>query len=161
MKNVLNISIFILFTTIGFAQNKSFDKIFEKYADQDGFTTVNVSGDMIQAFSDDKDIKDLNIGNIKVLTVEDDKLNNGVNFYKEVVSKLSLKKYDKLINVEGEDTQVLIAKKKKNKGKPEFLIITGGDENTMVYIEGDLNFGNFGKVLEGLKINSSSVATSK
>ncbi|MFV0268334.1 MAG: DUF4252 domain-containing protein, partial [Draconibacterium sp.] len=73
-----------------FAQKDPVDKLFSKYANQKGFTTVNISGKLLgfasQVETGDGTTKDLLSGlkGIRVLSVEDDELNKKIDFYKEL-----------------------------------------------------------------------------
>jgi hypothetical protein len=72
------------------AQKTPVDKLFEKYANQKGFTTVNISGKLLgfasQIETGDKATTDLLSGlkGIRVLTVEDSELNKTLDFYAEL-----------------------------------------------------------------------------
>ena len=72
------------------AQKTPVDKLFEKYANQKGFTTVNISGKLLgfasQMETGDKATSDLlsGLSGIRVLSVEDEALNKTLNFYDEL-----------------------------------------------------------------------------
>ena len=73
-----------------FAQKTPVDKLFEKYANQKGFTTVNISGKLL-AFASQMDTGDeatsemlSGLSGIRVLTVEDPELNKTLDFYAEL-----------------------------------------------------------------------------
>lgn len=155
MKNFI-ISVILLIISIlsGFGQNAAIDAVFDRYALKPGFETVNISGDLLDllAYVDDdmKELEKLRIDNIKILSVEDPALNAQVNFYSEIVPRLKLNDYVRLLNIEDENEQVIILNKKNRRGLQEFILITGGNENTLIYIEGDLNLARLIKVAKAL-----------
>ena len=153
--------IVLLFNTMIYSQNPVFDKAYEKYALKDGFITVDVSSQLLNMFlPEDEQIEDIRIGNIKILSVENEALNADLNFYEEIIPKLNMDDYFKLLNVRDEDDQVVIMKKKHNRGKQEFLMVVGGTDNTMIYIEGDLNFSEVSNISEALNSENLSIISS-
>ncbi len=58
MKRLFFIICFIGFTTAIFAQNKSIDRVFDKYAGQEGFTTVYISKYMFSMFANLDEVED-------------------------------------------------------------------------------------------------------
>lgn len=159
---IFSIAMLNIISLASFCQNTAFDEAFDKYALQDGFVTVNVSSELLNMFlTAEEKIQDVKIGNIKILSVEDTKLNAGLNFYNEIIPKLELGDYQKLIHVKEEGSQVVIMKKKKSKGQQEFLLVTGGDDNVMIYIEGDLDFQEVNKISKALNSENLMFMTSK
>lgn len=53
------------------AQNHTFDKFFDRYADKDGFVTVKFSNLPAGMFSDTEKDPDLRISSLRILTVQD------------------------------------------------------------------------------------------
>ena len=93
MKKLLLILAFALPIAV-LAQNGPVDKLFNKYANQKGFTTVNISGKLLgfaaQIETGDESTQDLlsGLNGIRVLTVEDNELNKKLDFYKELEAEL-------------------------------------------------------------------------
>jgi len=137
-------------STISFSQNSVLDQVFEKYAMKDGFTTVTISSSLFNMFMDEADkVDDVKIGNIKILAVDDDRLNKGLNFYKDIVPNLKRNQYKELMHIKSSDSDVIILQSKKGNGHNEFLLVSGGEDNALIYIEGSLDFS------EGLKMSKS------
>ena len=66
MKRFVSIVGFLFLAFIANAQNSAIDKLFDKYAGKDGFTTVTISKQMFELFNrvetnskEDKDFKDV------------------------------------------------------------------------------------------------------
>jgi len=146
------------------AQNKAVDKLFERYGDREGYTTVYITKHMFSLFAnveaDDPESEDIiktfqSIDNIKVLSSK--MLEEGVNFYDELMENLPTKEYEELMVVheKGQDTKFLI--KKKDEKITELLMIVGGkDSNILVLITGDIDLNRMSRIstmlgIEGLE----------
>ncbi len=158
------IFLFVMFLPLcGFAQKSPIDKLFDKYANKEGFTTVNISGALLNfagamapdSNSTEKEIlSDLN--GIRILTVEDDELNKSLNFYQELESDGFFRNndYEALMEVTEKDEVVRFYGKSTKEGKlSEMLLIVGGDDNTLISIQGLIDPNNIGKVTGALDID--------
>lgn len=98
LKSTLTILGLFLYTSIANAQSP-FDKFYEKYATQDGYTSVNISKDLFQMFAnmggtnkstDNQHMAKLvdQLNSLKVLTCKPDSLKAGkaTIFYNEAVA---------------------------------------------------------------------------
>ena len=98
MKKLI-ILIMCLIPMFGMAQKSPVDKLFEKYANKKGFTTVNISGALL-GFASKMDNgspeSDLlsKLDGVRILSVEDDDLNKSLDFYKELDSDGFFKNHD-------------------------------------------------------------------
>lgn len=144
------------------AQKTPVDKLFEKYANQKGFTTVNISGKMLEFASQmetgDKATSDLlsGLSGIRVLSVEDEALNKTINFYEELEKDGFFKNngYEVLMEVTENDEIVRFLAKDAGNGKiSDLLLVVGGDENTLISISGVINQKDIAKVTGALDIN--------
>ena len=145
------------------AQKTAVDKLFEKYANQKGFTTVNISGKMLgfasQMETGDKATSDLlsGLSGIRVLSVEDEALNKTINFYEELEKDGFFKNngYEVLMEVTENDEIVRFLAKDAGNGKiADLLLVVGGDENTLISISGVINQKDIAKVTGALDINT-------
>ena len=140
----------ILSTT--FAQNGALDRVFNQYAGKDGFTTIEISSNLFNLFMSEEDkLDEIKIGNIKVLAVEDDRSNKSLNFYDEIIPQLNTSQYEKLVQVNSEEEDVLILHSKEESDHSEFLVVAGGDDNALIYIEGSLDFAEAEKAVKSLR----------
>lgn len=144
------------------AQKTPVDKLFEKYTNQKGFTTVNISGKMLgfasQMETGDKATSDLlsGLSGIRVLSVEDEALNKTINFYEELEKDGFFKNngYEVLMEVTENDEIVRFLAKDAGNGKiSDLLLVVGGDENTLISISGVINQKDIAKVTGALDIN--------
>ena len=144
----------LLLTNCATSQNQSFRKVFDRYADQDGFLTVSLSNLPAEMFNDGKDDPDLRISSLKVLTVQDTLLNAKLNFYSEIVPKINRSGYEELMTIKHKGQKAILLCKKDRKRITEVLFVSGGDHNVLVEITGSMT-------LEQAKKMTSQVADDK
>lgn len=146
-----------------FAQKTAVDKLFEKYANQKGFTTVNISGKMLgfasQMETGDKATANIlsSLSGIRVLSVEDESLNKTLNFYEELEKEGFFKNngYEVLMEVTGPDEMVRFLAKDAGNGKiSDLLLVVGGDENALISISGIIDPKDISKITGALDINT-------
>ena len=94
MKRILLLVLAVAFPAFLVAQNSAVDKLFKKYSGKEGVTTVSISPELFQMVNamgieeiEDAEIPFDKIASVKILTIEDDSLYQGVNFYTEIKNK--------------------------------------------------------------------------
>ena len=141
--------------------NSPIDKLFNKYANKDGFTTVNISGKLLSlanSFADKKEdeIEMLNkISGIRVLSANDSIVDKNLNFYKELEADGFFKnnKYEVLMEVTDKDEVVRFYGRSGSNGKlSELLLVVGGRSNTLISIRGVINPDDIGKLTGSLNM---------
>ena len=153
----------ILFVPImGMAQNDSpIDKLFSKYANKDGFTTVNITGKLLSFASKMDDSKSKEnailgkISGIRILSVEDKEMNKNLNFYKELEADGFFKNnnYEALMEVTEKNEVVRFYGKSDEKGTlSDLLLVIGGDDNTLISISGVIDPKDIGKITGSLNL---------
>lgn len=145
-----------------FAQNSPVDKLFEKYANRKGMTTVNISGKLLNFAAkidsgDDETAKMMSeLKGIRILSVDDHELNKGIDFYKELEAGGFFKnnEYESLMDVT-EDHEVVrfLVRSAGNNKYSELLLIVGGEENALISIRGSIDPANIGKITKSLDID--------
>jgi hypothetical protein len=128
------------------AQNHSFDRLFDRYADKDGFLTLKFSNLPSNMLSDGDKDSDFRITSLKILTVQDDKLNSKLNFYKEIVPQVNRKDYEELMTVKRNGEKAILLCKKDNKRITQVLFVSGGEKNVMVEISGSMSLTQAKKI---------------
>lgn len=162
IKKMIILLILMLPLTV-FAQKSPVDKLFDKYANKEGFTTVNISGALLSfasSMSSDSDSEEKELlsqlNGIRILTVEDDDLNKNLNFYEELEADGFFKNndYEVLMEVTESDEVVRFYGRTTKDGKlSEMLLVVGGDDNTLISIQGLIDPENIGKVTGALDID--------
>jgi hypothetical protein len=156
------ISLLILIPLLGMAQSNSpIERLFSKYANKDGFTTVNISGKLLNFASklDESKSKESEmlgkISGIRILSVEDKNLNKSINFYKELEADGFFKNnnYEVLMEVTEKDEVVRFFGKSLENGKlSELLLVVGGNANTLISISGVIDPKDIGKITGSLNL---------
>ena len=143
------------------AQKSPVDKLFDKYANQKGFTTVNISGKLLGFAgkldkSNPENSKMLaNLTGIRILSTEDENKPEGIDFYKELEDGGFFRnnKYESLMDVTESDQVVRFYAQDAGDGKfSELLLIVGGEENALISIRGLIDPENIGKITGALDI---------
>jgi hypothetical protein len=161
MKRIL-ITLVLLIPLMVMAQDGSpIDKLFNKYANKEGFTTVNISGKLLSFASkfDDSKSKDAEmlekISGIRILSVEDSSLNKGLNFYKELEVDGFFKNhnYEVLMEVTEKNEVVRFFGRSGGSGKlSELLLVVGGNSNTLISIRGVIDPDDIAKLTGSLDL---------
>ena len=146
MKTLILSCLLILFSLGVSAQNHSFDKVFDRYADQDGFITVKFSNLPPDMLNDEQKDPDFRISSLRILTVQDDKLNAKLNFYNEIIPQINRNNYEELITISHKGDKSILLCKKDKKRITELLFVSGGDKNVMVEISGSLSLEQAKKI---------------
>jgi hypothetical protein len=158
MKTQLIFICLIAIPWLGKAQSPV-DKLFDKYSGKDGFTTVYITQYMFGMFKDintnDKEFDDLvkNLKSIRILTSEDNKaIPAGTNFFKEIMKELPVQQYKELMVVKEKDQEMKFLAKENNGRISELLLISGGKENVLICIEGNIDMKNLAQLSKNFKI---------
>jgi hypothetical protein len=143
MKKILSLAGALLVPFIIMGQNPAVDQLFNKYQGKEGFTTVLVNKDVFKLISDDNDVEhEMNktldkISGIKILAQEDQETTGELNFYDELKKSLDFNKYKELVVVKEKDQDVWIVANENNGRITELLVIVGGEENVLIWVEGN------------------------
>ncbi|MEN8118325.1 MAG: DUF4252 domain-containing protein [Bacteroidota bacterium] len=161
MKKLLLILAIVLPMAV-LAQKSPVDKLFDKYANQKGFTTVNISGKLLgfaaQLETGDEATSELlsGLSGIRVLTVEDDELNEKLDFYNELEKEGFFKNndFEVLMEVTEDDEVVRFLAKDAGNGKiSDLLLVVGGDDNALISISGIIDPANIGKITKAVNVD--------
>ena len=152
----------LMLPLVTFAQKSPVDRLFEKYANKEGFTTVNISGKLL-GFAGKFDSGDpatsamlSNLKGIRILTVANAALTGKLDFYTELEKDGFFKnnEYEVLMEVT-EATEVVrfLAKDGGNGKLSDLLLVVGGDNSTLISISGIIDPENIGKLTNSLNID--------
>ncbi len=145
------------------AQNDAITRFFSKYSEDERFTTVYVSQKMFQLVAkvetDDADwnsmrevIKDL--GGLRVLTC--DSITDGVQLYKEALSKVPQNEYSELLTVRDGQENVRIWIKDQGSIINELLLLVGApDEFVLLSFVGKIDLEKIGSLSKTLDIKGA------
>lgn len=145
------------------AQNDAITRFFSKYSEDERFTTVYVSQKMFQLVAkvetDDADwnsmrevIKDL--GGLRVLTC--DSITDGVQLYKEALSKVPQNEYSELLTVRDGQENVRIWIKDQGNIINELLLLVGApNEFVLLSFVGKIDLEKIGSLSKTLDIKGA------
>ena len=159
MKKLNLIVLISVFPLLVFSQHSSVNKLFEKYAEKDGFTTVYISKNLFKMVGemdlDDPEVDGLvdNLETIKILA-SDSEFNNesNLNFYEEIMGELPIEEYDELLVVKEKDQDVKFLSKEKNGIITELLLVVGGkDNNALICITGNIDLKHISKLASSME----------
>lgn len=155
MKRIVLLVIAVAFPAFLIAQNSAVDKLFDKYSGKDGVTTVSISPELFQVVKameiEDLEIEDIpfdKISSVKIITIEDEELWPGVNFYTDIEKDLDTSDFAEVMTVNDGGEVVRMWMKVDQKKMSEFLLIVGGDDNVLIYITGSFDMNDVEELAE-------------
>ena len=161
MKRGMTLLTVLMFALAGYSQTSAVDRLFNKYAGKDGYTTVNISRQMFELFgqmddsssSDDKDFKNITskLTGIRILAYEakDDK---SVNFYQELMKDFPASEYKELMVIKEKDQDVKFLTREEHGRIVQLILISGGKDNTLICIDGDIDLKTISKLSKSMQI---------
>lgn len=155
MKKLLLFFVLSITITIVYGQ-KSIDALFEKYAGSDGFVIVTINGNLLKlaaCLDDDAESSmPADITEIRILAQEDDNI-KVENFYDMVIKDIDLNLYEEFMRVKESDQDLRMLVRSEGKNFKEFLLIAGGEDNTLIQIKGNMSFDEAKKFSDDAKKN--------
>ncbi|MEN8227637.1 MAG: DUF4252 domain-containing protein [Bacteroidota bacterium] len=157
MKRFLLGGVLIMFTLTAFSQQSAVDKVFDKYSGQEGYTTVYISSFMFNLLSnlesDDPEYNEFKkatsgISSIKILTQDG---SGSESFGKELLSMLPRSEYKEMMVVKDQEEEVLFLARENGGKITEFLlIVSGGGDDALIAIQGDIDLESISSIASGL-----------
>ncbi|SHE40060.1 protein of unknown function [Mariniphaga anaerophila] len=144
------------------AQKSPVDKLFEKYANKEGFTTVNISGKLLGFASKletgDDETSDMlsQLSGVRVLTADNEELTGKLDFYEELRKDgfFDNNDYEVLMEITEANEIVRFLGKDGGNGKfSDLILVIGGGDNTLISIQGVIDPENIGKITKSLDID--------
>lgn len=136
------------------------DKIFNKYAGQDGYTTVIINSFMFKILAsietDDPDYESFKkatsgIESIRILAQDG---GNSEGFGRELIDNLSRKDYEELMVVKEADEEVLFLAREEGGIITEFLLIVSGKDgdDALIVFTGNIDLESIASLSSGLDL---------
>lgn len=122
--------------------------LFDRYAEKQGVTYVNINGEIIKTLL--PDMSDISIKEINILDIDNRQLLQSID--KDLQQCIKDEKYKQLIKTVDSDEKVCILKKEKSSDCPSaFLITAQSKEDTqLIWITGDMRKEDLEKLLKKL-----------
>ena len=157
MKRIFIGGMLIMLTLFTMGQKSAVDKVFDKYSGKEGYTTVYISSFMFNMLNsletDDPEFDEFKkatsgIKSIKILTQDG---GNSVPFGAELLEMLPRSEYQEMMVVKDQDEDVLFLAREEGGKITEFLlIVSGGGEDALIAIQGDIDLESISKIASGL-----------
>ena len=146
-----------MLTLFTMGQNSAVDKVFDKYSGKEGYTTVYISSFMFNMLNsletDDPEFDEFKkatagIQSIKILTQDG---GESEAFGAELLEMLPRSEYKEMMVVKDQDEDVLFLAREENGKITEFLlIVSGGGEDALIAIQGDIDLESISSIASGL-----------
>ncbi len=159
MKRTIIAGAIILMGVLAYGQSSAVDKVFDKYSGKDGYTTVYISSFMFNLLNslevDDPDYNEFKkattgIKSIRILTQDGD---GSVAFGKELLDMLPRSEYQEMMKVKDQEEEVLFLAREEGGKITEFLlIVSGGSDDVLIAITGDIDLESLSSIASGLDI---------
>jgi len=157
MKRIIIGGMLIMLTLFTMGQNSAVDKVFDKYSGKEGYTTVHISSFMFNMLNsletDDPEFDEFKkatagIQSIKILTQDG---GDSEAFGAELLEMLPRSEYKEMMVVKDQDEDVLFLAREENGKITEFLlIVSGGGEDALIVIQGDIDLESIASIASGL-----------
>lgn len=143
------IFLFLFVTLLFFSSceyNPGVSEAFTKYRFKNGVTTITIPGWVIGLAANhgelEKSERELlqSIDKVRVLVVENDDLNAGINLHREFSTKINRKNdYEELMTVRDKNEDITIFGKMDGHLIHEMVILVGGEDNALIYVRGEID----------------------
>jgi hypothetical protein len=167
LKLTIVVAAFLAISSLANAQSP-FDKFYEKYSTQEGYTSVNISKDLFQMFASMGDnnksadaqhmaklVNQLN--SLKVLTCKPDSLKPGkaTIFYNEAVTIFNIPAYKELMTVNDGGNNIRFLTKQDSKGKitEVVMLAKGKDEMVVLDMTGVIDLASLSELSKSMNIH--------
>ena len=157
MKRIFIGGMLIMLTLFTMGQNSAVDKVFDKYSGKEGYTTVYISSFMFNMLNsletDDPEFEEFKkatagIQSIKILTQDG---GDSKAFGAELLEMLPRSEYKEMMVVKDQDEDVLFLAREEGGKITEFLlIVSGGGEDALIAIQGDIDLESISSIAAGL-----------
>ena len=166
MKRLLLLLMIVGTVHVASAQMADLKNIFERYASNEGCTSVSISSSMFRLFStvsensQDKDMKEFNrisnqITGLNILTCPE-KAGNGLadRLYNDLQAKLPKSTYESLMTIRDADEKVDFLARKEGDMIKELVMLTRGDEEvTVILLTGTISLKDLSDFSKNMSID--------
>ncbi len=142
----------------------SIDKLYKKYADKEGFVSVNISKEMLEMFTDvenvrgekGEDVREAmnDLQGLQILTYEPEG-EPEFDFLKEIEKTLPMEDFDEIMVVKSKEGSVrFLVRKEKNDKISEMIMIAneGKKEVTVMSFLGNMDLETISRISKGMNI---------
>lgn len=145
------------------SQDLTGKELYRKYSGTKGIVSMVIPGFVVRWAAllpaIEPDIRQImrNMGTVRILTVEDEGLNNQINFYEEIGSSYDKKRYEELMVVREKDSDVRMLINEKEGIIRELVIILGGEDNAFLSITGKITHDDLAAIARSVRENKGTM----
>ena len=161
MMKKIAVTVMVLAWAVTAQGQDAITKFFDKYSNDQSFTTVNITSRMFGLFTDlemedeeDQEVMDAisKLKGLKILAKEN--TDNGKELYREAFSLIPKKEYDELMSIRDEDNDMKFLIKEKNGKVSELLMVMGGnDEFFILTLFGEIDLKQVAKISKAMDLD--------
>jgi len=135
-------------------QKNGIDAFFNRYEGKEGFTTVNLSGNLFNLFANpsvddgEKEIS-IEVSSVRILSINDENVTGQINFMNELRKSVDRGGYEELMMVKNAENDVRVMVKTSGRMIRELLVISGGKDNALVQVKGNFERKDIRKLANG------------
>lgn len=162
----ITVVLFMMLPLFVLSQSEQVSKIFDKFSEVDGFTSVDISKGLFELFSeieaDDPDFDDFKkaiegLESFKLLaySMEDGQgdMNVRNEFVDEIRNTISFKDYQELMVVKDKDAKInFYAKSEKQIITEMIMVVDGNDKAVLLSVYGNLDLNYMAKLGKGMNM---------
>ena len=120
--------------------------LFDRYAEKQGVTYVNINGEIIKTLL--PDMSDISIKEINILDIDNRQLLQSID--KDLQQCIKDEKYKQLIKTVDSDEKVCILKKEKSCPSAFLITVQSKEDTQLIWITGDMRKEDLEKLLKKL-----------
>jgi hypothetical protein len=141
MKRILGILVLLALMGISYGQ-RSIDRLFERYANNDGFVSLTISGNLLNLLKSDENEWNDNhwpdkITELRIL-IQEDKDSYIENFFELAKRDLDSQVYEEFMTVKKNHQDLKMLVRMDGDIIKEFLLIGGGEDNFIIQAKGSI-----------------------
>lgn len=143
MKRMVFSVLFAALAVVLYGQRNSLDGFFDSYSDRDGYTSVNISGNLfglLRSFDEDgdSDRPEQKITSVRIVSREKVAGFPGTGFLSEIRGVIRRGGYEELMTVKDHDTDLRVMVKGRGDAIREILVVASGEKEAVIQICGNL-----------------------
>ena len=148
------IALFIAFCTVSlYGQRNSLDDFFDSYSDREGYTSIQINGNIfgfLRTLDDDADLSGLDrkVTSIRIVSTKGDRYARETDFMSELKPVIRRGRYEELMTVKDHDSDLSIMVKGSGDIITEVLIIASGENDAVIQIRGTLTREDIDRISE-------------
>jgi len=145
IKQIIFSGAFLILTTSLLAQSGDLNSLYYNYKGEKDVVAIRIPGILMRiagSIADlDREERQLlkSMKSVKILTIDSEEANEGVNFVNEVDLQNLNNGYNMLLKVKDGKDDVAILAREKNGCIKDLVVLVGGDENVMVHVRGRMH----------------------